>query len=58
MPFEHIDVGHTASITFCHQFWHNAIMPMAYISGTDIGSHLCGVLMDTAYTSFGEDSDF
>ncbi len=33
-------------------------MPLAYISGTDIGSHLCGVLMDTAYTSFGENSDF
>ncbi len=47
-----------ASIALCQQFWRNAIMPLAYISGTDVVSHLCSVLVNSAYTSFGEDSDF
>lgn len=51
-------VGYTASIALFHQFWRNTIMSLAYNSGTDVGSHLCSVLLDTAYTSFGEDSDF
>lgn len=49
--------GHMASIALCQQFWCNVSMPLAYILGTDVGSRLCSVLVDTAYAIFGEDSD-
>ncbi len=34
------------------------MLPLVYFLSIDIGSHLCNVLMNTAYTSFGEDFDF
>ncbi len=58
MPSEHISCvpyGFNCSVSTVLAQRHHAF---GIHSGTDVGSHLCSVLMDTAYTSFGEDSDF